>query len=116
MKLLLDEDSQGHLLVRLLRTDGHEIETVNEAGLTSQDDPTVLAHAKRTGRVLLTRNGRDFLRLHQADHQHPGILIEHQDADPAKNMTYPQIAAAIGKIETSGWNFQGQIISINAWQ
>lgn len=116
MKLLLDEDSQGAALVRLLRAAGHDVETVNEAGLTSQDDSTVLAYARRTGRVLLTRNGRDFLRLHQADNRHLGILMEHQDADPAKNMTYPQIAAAIGKIEVSGWNLPGEFVGINAWQ
>ena len=116
MKLLLDEDSQGNILVRLLRAAGHDVETVTEIGINGQDDPTVLAYAKRTERVLLTRNGKDFLLLHQADNKHSGILIEHQDADPAKNMTYPQIAAAIGKIEASGWRFQGEVISINAWQ
>jgi len=112
MKILLDEDSQGTLLV----TAGHDVETVNGAGLSGQDDPTVLAYAKRTGRILLTRNSRDFLQLHQADNQHPGILIEHQDADHTKNMSYLQITAAIGKIEGSGWNIQGEIIGINAWQ
>ena len=102
--------------MRLLRAAGHDVETVTEVGINGQDDPTVFAYAKRTGRVLLTRNGKDFLLLHQADNQHPGILIGHQDADPDKNMTYPQIVAAIGKIDVSGWSFQGEIISINPWR
>lgn len=116
MRLLLDEDSQGNVLVRLLLGAGHDIETVTEAGMAGEADPAVLAYAKRAGRILLTRNVKDFLRLHEADSSHCGILVEHQDADPAKNMSYPQIAAAVGKIEASGWNLQGEFVSINPWQ
>jgi len=86
MKLLLDEDSQGNVLVRLLRDAGHDVETVAGAGMTGRDDPAVLAYAKVTVRVLLTRNGRDFLLLHQASADHAGIPVEHQDADASKNM------------------------------
>lgn len=82
----------------------------------SQSDPAVLAYARRAERVLLTRDGRDFLILHQADPQHAGILVEHQDADPAKNMSYRQIAAAIGKIDISGWPLAGQFVGLNAWR
>lgn len=78
----------------------------------SQSDPAVLAYAKQAGRVVLTRNGRDFLMLHRADPQHAGILVEHQYADPAKNMSYRQIAAAIGKIDASGWALPGQFVGI----
>ncbi len=76
----------------------------------------MLLYAKQTGRVLLTRNGRDFLVLHQADPQHAGILVEHQDADPAKNMSYRQIADAIGKLETSGWALPREFVGLNAWR
>ena len=41
MKLLLDEDSHGAKLARLLVTAGHDVETVTGAGLSGQDDPTV---------------------------------------------------------------------------
>ena len=116
MKLLLDEDSQGNVLVRLLRDVGHDVQTVASAGMAGQADPAVLAYAKVAGRVLLTRNGRDFLRLHQADSDHAGILIEYQDMDPSKNMTYPQIVAAIAKIEASSWNLHRELVGINAWQ
>jgi predicted nuclease of predicted toxin-antitoxin system len=116
MKLLLDEDSQGNALVRLLRDAGHDIVTVAEAGLAGQDDPAILAYAKNAGRVLLTRNGKDFLMLHQADSSHAGILVEHQDAAPSKNMTYRQIVTAIAKIEASGWDLRRELVGINAWQ
>ena len=116
MNLLLDEDSQGNVLVRLLRDAGHNVETVSGVDMAGQNDPAVFTFATRTRRVLLTRNGRDFLLLHQANTGHAGILVEHQDADAAKNMTYPQIAAAIAKIEASGWDLSGVLVSLNAWQ
>jgi len=82
----------------------------------SQADAAVLLYARQANCVLLTRNVRDFLVLHQADTQHAGILAEHQDADPAKNMAYRQIAAAIGKLEASGWALSGEFVSLNAWR
>ncbi len=116
MRLLLDEDTQAHVLVRLLREAGHDTKTVAEIGMAGQADAAVLAYAKQTNRVLLTRNGRDYLILHHADREHAGILVEHQDANPAKNMTYRQIAAAIGKIDASGWALPGEFVGLNAWQ
>ena len=116
MRLLLDEDSLGRLFVRLLQAGRHDVETVTDAGLTGKPDPEVFAHAKQSGRVLLTRNGKDFLPLHEADPDHTGILVEHQDADPAKNMTSAQIVEAIGKIDTSGWDINGEFVSVNAWR
>ena len=116
MRLLIDEDSQGNLLVRLLRESGHDIETVTQAEMAGSDDAAVLNYARQTKRVLLTRNGKDFLVLRQTDHQHPGILIEHQEANSEKNMTYAQIVTAIKNIEHSGWNLQGEFVSINAWR
>ena len=116
MKLLLDEDSQGNVLVKLLITAGHDIETVTGAGLSGQDDANVLDYSRRTRRILLTRNGRDFIPLHHENNQHSGILIEHQDADFAKNMSYVQIVTAIDNLDASGWDMQGEIVGINAWQ
>ena len=43
MKLLLDEDSQGKLVVRLFREAGQEVQTVAEAGLDAHDDAEVFA-------------------------------------------------------------------------
>jgi predicted nuclease of predicted toxin-antitoxin system len=116
MKLLLDEDSQSNALVRLLLAANHDVETATGAGIAGSGDAVVLDYAKCTERVLLTRNGRDFLLLHASDKRHSGILIEYRGADPTKNMTRQQIVAAIGNIEASGWNLSGQIISINAWR
>ncbi len=116
MRLLLDEDSQGNVLVRLLRGAGHDVETVTIAGMASDADTEVLSYARCAGRVLLTRNVKDFFALHEADGDHSGILVEHQDGDPAKNMSYPQIADAIRNLEASGWNLIGEFVGINPWE
>jgi predicted nuclease of predicted toxin-antitoxin system len=44
----------------ILRNEGFNVETTREAGLDGQDDSSVFAHARRTGRVLVTHD-RDFL-------------------------------------------------------
>ena len=116
MRLLLDEDSQGKVLVRLLLEAEHDVETVHSVGIAVEPDMMVLEYAKRTERVLLTRNANDFRLLQQADSSHFGILVEYQDDDPSKNMTYEQIAAAISKIEKSAWRLVGEFVSLNAWR
>jgi hypothetical protein len=115
MRLLLDEDSQGRVLVRLLRAAGHDVLTVEEAGLHARSDPEVLADAQRQQRVLLTRNGRDFQALHEADPVHSGILVEYQGRDPARNMKEADIVRAIGNLDASGWDLTGQFVALNAW-
>ena len=115
MRLLLDEDSQGKLIVRLLREGGHDVETVSEAGLEARRDPEVLEYARQAGRVLLTRNVRDFLELHEVNADHPGVLVEYQDRDPANNMSASDIVRAIRNLGQSHWSLAGQFVALSAW-
>ena len=115
MKLLLDEDSQGRVVIRLLREAGHDVLTVSEAGLVARSDAEVFALAQQEGRVLLTRNIRDFLALHDAQPEHPGILGVHMDKDVAKNMKDAEIVRAIDNLEQSGWDIAGEFVALNAW-
>ena len=115
MRLLLDEDSQCRSRVRLLREAGHDVLTVAEAGLHSHRDKDVLARAVAERRTLVTRNIRDFLLLHEAYPNHAGILGEHQDQDPSKNMSDAVLARAIYNLEASGWDIAGQFVALNAW-
>lgn len=115
MRLLVDEDSQRRILIQLLRAAGHDVLTVNEAGLNSQDDDIVFSQARQENRIVLTRNVQDFKALHNNEGRHPGILVEHQNNDPAMNMKIVDIVQAIGNIEASGWNLTGQLVALNAW-
>jgi predicted nuclease of predicted toxin-antitoxin system len=113
LRLLVDEDTQAHLLVELLRADGHDLLTVSEASLTAKPDATVLNFARCEQRVLLTRNCDDFLLLHEADPVHSGILAVYQDAAAKKAMNYAAIVRAIANLESTKLPLFGQFIVLN---
>lgn len=115
MRLLVDEDTQARTLVRLLREAGHDVLTVDEAGLRSLADDEVLTRAIDENRVLLTRNCGDFLVLSSRVREHPGILGIYQDANMAKNLAYPGIVRAIANLEEAGVSLFGEFLSLNAW-
>ncbi len=115
MKILVDEDSQRHILVRLLRIDGHDVLTVDEAALNAKEDAVVFSFARQENRIVLTRNAQDFEAIHNAEKIHPGILVEYQNRDPSKNMKIVEMVQAIRNIEASGWDLTGQLVAINAW-
>lgn len=115
LRLLIDEDTQDARLVVRLRTEGHDVVTVNEAGLRGQPDSVVLAQAARDQRVLMTMNCRDFLELHEASNAHSGMIGIYPGRDPRKNMTFAEITAALANLTASGWDFSGQFVVLNAW-
>lgn len=113
--MLLDEDSQAKYLVNLLQAVGHDVLTVNLAGLMNCPDLVVLDYARQDGRVLLTRNCNDFQDLHQANSLHPGILAVYQDFVASKNMSYQTIVKAIANLEAAGYSLENQFIILNQW-
>lgn len=116
MRLLVDEDSQARTLVRLLVEAGHDVLTVEAAGLNAMADREVLARAVHEQRALLTRNCGDFLALHGEAPDHRGILAIYQDSDPAKNMSYPDIVRALANLTASGMSLSREFIVVNAWR
>jgi predicted nuclease of predicted toxin-antitoxin system len=116
LRLLVDEDSQARTLVRLLVEAGHDVLTVEAAGLTSMADGEVLARAIQDRRALLTRNCGDFLALHQALPDHHGILAVYLDADLAKDMSYADICRALANLAPSGIRGEKEFIVLNAWR
>jgi predicted nuclease of predicted toxin-antitoxin system len=115
LKLLIDEDAQDKLLVKLLRQSGHDVITVNEAGLSGQPDPIVLQSAKTNNRVLLTYNCDDFETLHQTNPIHSGILAIYRSSNRSKNMSFKDIVQAIANLETANIPIANQFISLNHW-
>lgn len=67
----------------LLRTFGHDVLTVQEAGQANQQipDEQVLDFATREDRAVLTVNRADFIRLHQSNPNHAGIIVCTEDLD-----------------------------------
>lgn len=78
MKLLCDE-MYPRALADHLRADGIDALTAGEAGLAGRPDQDLLEAAAADGRVVLTENVADFVRLAgawvSAGRHHPGVLI-----------------------------------------
>ena len=70
-------------VVEALRALGHDVLTSMDAGQAHQSipDEQVLAFATTQGRILLTLNRRDFIRLHQSNPIHAGLIVCTQDPD-----------------------------------
>ena len=70
-------------VVEELRRLGHDVLTIQETGQGGQalSDEKVLASACTEGRMLLTFNRKHFIRLHQQQQDHCGIIACTVDAD-----------------------------------
>ena len=70
-------------VIEELRRLGHDVLTIQETGQAGQalSDEGVLASACTQGRMLLTFNRKHFIRLHQQQHDHCGIIACTVDAD-----------------------------------
>jgi hypothetical protein len=64
-------------VVEHLRGLGHDVLTIQETGKADQalSDVEVLAFATQEQRALLTLNRRHFIRLHQENSRHGGIIV-----------------------------------------
>lgn len=87
MKILLlgDEDFNQKVLA-LLTLAGHDVTSIKELGLDRQwlPDEEVLQIASELGRVVLTHNKNDFIKLHRSVDKHAGIITCYQTANAEK--------------------------------
>src|SRR5438128_7427072 len=79
-QLYADEHIPTELIERL-RTLGHDVSGVVEAGQTGGHDAKVLADATAANRAVLTFNRWDFDRLHRKRAAHAGIVSCTPDDD-----------------------------------
>lgn len=80
MRLLLDANLSGQRIARPLHEDGHDVLTLSERpDLEGLSDPDVLELAATEGRILVTRNSRDFAPLlrewAEAGRSHAGCVL-----------------------------------------
>ena len=120
MKLYLDDDSVGGVLVQLLQRAGHDVEISQDAGLAGRTDPVHFRYAIRTNRALLSRNHNDFRELHElvreAGGAHPGILMVRSDNDRRRDLTVRGIVTAISNLLAANVPVQSQFIILNHWR
>ena len=115
LRLLIDECSQSHELVRALIDAGYDVLTVDQAGLTHLPDSEVLAFAIAHERIILTRNDTDFRRLHEVNSNHFGIFTVRFERDRSKRLTVDEVIRAIQNINNSGCGIAGELAVLNNW-
>jgi predicted nuclease of predicted toxin-antitoxin system len=95
-------------VTELLRNLGHDVLTVQEAGNANQriPDDQVLAFAVGQERSILTINRIDFIRLHQRNNQHFGIVV------CTNNRNWEQFAARVHEAVRDEESLQGQLIRV----
>ncbi|MCK4450110.1 MAG: DUF5615 family PIN-like protein [Anaerolineae bacterium] len=96
-------------VVKELRRLGHDVLTIHETGKAGQSvpDETVLAFACVDGRGLLTLNRKHFIRLHNEQPHHAGIVVCTLDPD------FVGQARRIHKAIESQAQLPGQLIRVN---
>ena len=69
--------------VQALRRLGYDVVTVEDIGRGGQrwSDADVLEFARSNGRMLVTLNRKDFLRLHKSNRVHAGLILCTLDLD-----------------------------------
>lgn len=92
-----------------LRAPGHDVVTIQERGRSGEalTDADVLRLAASEDRAVLTLNRRDFIRLHQLQPNHAGIIVCSVDPDFAA-----QARRIHEQIQALG-NLRGQLLRIN---
>jgi len=119
MRIYLDDDSAGDVLIRLLLHAGHDVMTPTEAGLAEADDAVHLTRAIREDRALLSGNYEHFWNLHllilQAQGRHPGILIVRRDND-ARDMKPYEIVKVLARLQAAQVALPNEITILNHWR
>ena len=96
-------------VVEALRRLGHDVMTIQETGKAEQrtSDDDVLQFTMADDRAVLTLNRKHFIRLHQEQPGHAGIIVCIVDPDFAG-----QAARIHAAVETAA-DLQGQLIRVN---
>jgi len=96
-------------VVEALRSMGHDVRTIQETGKADQSvpDPEVLKFATNENRTLLTLNRLHFIRLHQKNANHAGIIVCTFDPD------FEAQAKRIHRAITDTASLTGQLLRVN---
>lgn len=109
MAMIYSNENFPRPVVEELRRLGHDVLTVVEAGKgdLAISDEEVLAFAASTGRVVLTLNRKHFIRLHNQQPDHAGIVVCTFDLDFVGQAA--RIHAAVGSVP----QLTGQLLRIH---
>ena len=96
-------------VVEALRRLGHDVLTTHEAGKSGQaiPDEDVLDFAIEENRAVLTLNRKHFVRLHQKEPKHHGIIVCSVDDD------FRAFAERIHATLETEASLRGQLLRVN---
>jgi predicted nuclease of predicted toxin-antitoxin system len=108
MARLYADEQYPYPVVEFLRTLGHDVLTVQEAGQANQKipDSDVLGFATLENRAVLTQNRKDFFRLHRTQPDHAGIIACTNDRN------WEALAERIDVAITAEGSLKGQLIRV----
>ncbi len=108
MARLYADEQFPRSLSELLRTMGHDVLTVQEAGNANLGipDEDVLAFAIADNRAVITLNRYDFIRLHRLNSEHCGIIVCTNDTDRQR------LAIRISEAIASHESLQSKLIRV----
>lgn len=95
--------------VEALRQLGHDVLTTMDSGNAGQaiPDAAVLAFAKETSRVVMTFNRKHFIRLHDEQPDHSGIVVCTFDVD------FESLAQRVHDALAAQPDMAGELIRVN---
>jgi len=96
-------------VVEFLCAFGHDVLTAMEAGNANLKipDEDVLRFAARNERAVLTRNRRDFMRLHRLQPNHAGIIVCTEEPD------FAQLATRIHETISGEETLKAKLMRVN---
>lgn len=108
MARLYADEQYPYPVVRYLRDLGHDVLTVKEADKANQriSDDEVLFFSIDQNRAVLTQNRRDFIKLHQLQPDHAGIVVCSDDRN------WEALAQRIHQAILENESLQGKLIRI----
>ncbi len=108
MALLVADENFPLPTINYLRQLGHDVLTLQQLDMASQaiPDDEVLATAIRLNRCLLTLNRKDFIKLHQQNSDHSGIVIATSDAD------FSALAERVHNCLSANQSTSGQLLRV----
>ncbi len=120
MRLYLDDDLDSNLLVGLLKRFGHEVTSPRAVGMRGAPDERHLEYAAANGLVLMSANAGDFVQLNRTWVQnrtdHNGILVVYRENNTARDMSFGEIADAVGALEESSIPIGNTCQNLNFWR
>lgn len=108
-KLLLADENFPFPSVVLLKNIGHNVATLSDLGKAGQalSDPDVLSLATSLNRAVITFNRKDFIKLHNQNSNHQGIIVCKFDTD------FKRLAFNVNKSIANVQTLKGQLIKVN---